>query len=116
MFFHHEELEEHKEIIKAFLLIFVPSRPSWFNFWRAGAYLAVNRVQMPIPIKPIPETTFIVLAETNLSSSEPIITAKKWRESMHMRLPPGYPSGLSPCYWRTVEWRFAFYPPSLRET
>ena len=42
-----------------------------------GAYLAVNRVQIPIPIKPIPEISFMVFAETNLSSSEPITTAKK---------------------------------------
>ena len=45
--------------------------------WGAGAYLADNRVQIPIPIKPIPEISFMVFAETNLSSSEPITTAKK---------------------------------------
>ena len=39
--------------------------------------MVVNRVQVPIPIKPIPEISFMVLAETNLSSSEPITTAKK---------------------------------------
>ena len=39
--------------------------------------MAVNRVQIPIPIKPAPEISFMVLAETNLSNSEPITTAKK---------------------------------------
>ena len=39
--------------------------------------MAVNRVQIPIPIKPIPEISFMVFAETNLSSSEPTTTAKK---------------------------------------